>query len=129
MANFNDVASPEAFSDGNTQITKSDAENRNRQTKHDLISLATANSYQIRVLAVKNLKYYPEHIDILIALLRTESHAEVLAEIESSIVSLLAEDSITACIEEKLQTMMEKLVEGEPAFYICRSLLNNYNDT
>ena len=120
MAFFDENSFSDAFPD-----YKSDAEKSEVKTKQDLVSLATSRSSALRALAVKNLRYYPEHLDILLALLNTEVDRNVLQEIEQSITSVSTDDDKSEYIRLAIVDSLEHLEATDPGYKTCMNLLAN----
>ncbi len=89
----------------------------------NLSSLGNAQNGNMRLIAVRNLQYYPEHLSILIGLLSTETDVEILTEIEVTLLKLSEDKSLINPICEKLHLLRSTLADGEPASTCCNRVL------
>lgn len=92
------------------------------ETKANLLSLASASSSSMRVLAVRNLQFYPEHLDILISLITTESEELVLDEVKSSLLILHKNDTMKDVLESEIDKI-KKHADKEELKEYCAELL------
>ncbi|MUH72972.1 hypothetical protein [Psychrosphaera haliotis] len=98
------------------------------ETKNHLLSLTSANNSSMRSLAVRNLQFYPEHLDVLLALIKTESEEVVINEVRNSLLALHKIDSMKDVIEHELQKLADKYSDDADITRFCGELLNNINN-
>lgn len=104
---------------------KADKSNSELLNSNNLISLSSAYSAEMRMLAASNLKYYPEHIDILIGYFANETSQNVLKQAEASLLYLSQSVSLKEQIIEQLdESVKEQEFKTEYACQTALSLLN-----
>ena len=72
----------------------------------NLRSLSQASSSQLRMLAASNLKYYPEHLVILIDMLKSEAEPSVVRAVDTSVKSLAKNSDIQQDIIDALKELL-----------------------
>ena len=104
---------------------KADQSDSELLNSNNLISLSSAYSPEMRLLAASNLKYYPEHIDILIDYFTNETSQQVLKQAEASLLYLSQSASLKEQIIEQLDESVKELeFKTEYACQKAVSLLN-----
>ncbi|MDB2374298.1 hypothetical protein N9W11_07030 [Psychrosphaera haliotis] len=98
------------------------------ETKNHLLSLTSSNSSSMRALAVRNLEFYPEHLDVLLALIKIESEEVVIKEIKHSLLALYKIDSMKDVIEHELQKLSGQYDEDTDLYKFCNQLLGDINN-
>ena len=97
-------------------------------TKNQLLSLTSANNSSMRALAVRNLQFYPEHLDVLLTLIKIESEEVVRKEIRNSLLALYKIDSMTDVIEHELQKLSGQCDEDPDLSKFCSQLIGAINN-
>ena len=78
-----------------------------QHNESNLISLSNAYSPAMRKLAASNLKYYPEHIVVLLDLLSSENDKSVIEQVEISLLYLAKSDTLKSQIICHLNDLIE----------------------
>ena len=113
--------------DTNEILKHSEVELRSK-TKSHLLSLTTSNNSSMRALAVRNLEFYPEHLDVLLTLINIESEEVVIKEIRHSLLALYKIDSMKDVIEHELKKLCAHYDEDTDWYKFYNQLLGTVNN-
>ena len=105
-------------------LNQSEVELRSEEKNH-LLSLTSSNNSSMRALAVRNLQFYPEHLDVLLTLIKIESEKVVIKEIRHSLLALYKIDSMKDVIEHELQKLSGEYDEDTDLCKFCNQLLGD----
>ncbi len=77
------------------------------RTHKNLRSLGSADSAEMRILAIKNACHYENPLSLLLDILRNESSEQVLCLLESAIVDAVSSQNEKAYVKQQVSAFQE----------------------